>query len=1046
MSPARLSIHRPVLVLMCVLALLVLGGLALVQLPIDLLPDITFPVVAVVTVYPGAPPQEVEEFVTKPLEEAAAVVEDLESIRSISQQNLSVVIIEFEWGTDMDWAAFNTREKVDPVFEQLPAAAHRPLIMKLDPQTLMPVMTLNVTGLSDMERLRDLADDVIKPELEKLSGVAAANIYGGLQREIHVEVDWPKLGARTVSIAQVEAALQRENLNVPAGFTTEGQREYTIRVIGEFDLVDEIGEIVVANRDGQPVYLRDVATIRDSYQEVRSYARLNGLPSVGITIQKESAANTVTVSDTVRAALETLPAKLPEGVEVSITSEEASFIRDALHNLYAVGIEGALLAMVIIFLFLATFRGTLIAALSIPLSALVTFVLMYFGDLTLNIITMGGLVLAVGRIVDDSVVVLENIYRHIERGEPVLDAAINGTEELWMAIAAVTLTTMCVFFPLMFVGGVVSMLFTPMSLVVMFGLLASLVVAVTVVPLLSERMFSRGAHDRLQRTEGGLFGPLNRALAAWSQGFNALASWYRRAINWCLNHRAVVTVIAVVILAVSVALVPLVGMEFFPEMAGDELTIVMEAPLGSSVEYTNARARDVEEVLATVEEREHYAVSLGESEGGAGMLSAMGQGARTANFTLRLVPRQQRERSLDQIEQQLRQRLATLPGIETRFEQARGAMGGDLELTIFGPELHVLAELGTQVMRTMGEIEGLTDLELDWEPANPEYHVLIDRQAAGRLGLTVSDIAHSIQTQVRGTEGLTKFRQAGEEYDIKVRAREADRQWVEAVRTTEVITPSGEVVRLASIASVVPALGPTQISRRERERAITISASTQQRALSEIVAEAEGRLAQMSWPEGYRYDFGGSEELRSEAFGGMTTALVLGVLLIYMILAAQFESLVHPLVIMLAIPLEVIGVFGALILTGTPVSIMVLLGILMLTGIVVSNSILLVQMVNVMRQRGLPIREALIEGGAVRLRPVLMTALATLLAMVPLALAMRTGSEMWQPLGIAAMGGLTTSTFLTLFVVPVAYSIAESAVARLSRLLGSGQAAGAADH
>lgn len=1039
MNPARFSIHRPVLVAMCVLGVLVLGTVALTQLPIDLMPDITFPVVAVITSYPGASPAQVEEFVTKPIEEAAAIVEDLESIRSISQQDLSVVIIEFDWGKDMNWAAFDTREKVDPVIGRLPEDVQRPLIMKLDPQTLMPVMTLNVTGISDMERLRELAEDVIKPELEKLGGVAAANIYGGLQREIHVEVNWEKLAARSVSVAQVEAALQRENLNIPAGFTTEGRREYTIRVIGEFDLVDQIGDVIVATREGQPIHIRDVADISDAHQEVRSYARLNGQPAVGISLQKESGANTVAVSDAVREELERLPARLPEGVEVSITSEQAEFIRASLENLYSVGIEGAVLAMIIIFLFLATFRGTIIAALSIPLSALVTFVFMFFGDLTLNIITMGGLVLAIGRIVDDSVVVLENIHRHIEGGEPVLDAAINGTEELWAAIAAITITTMVMFFPLMFVGGMISVLFSPMALVVMLGLLASLIVSVTIVPLLSERMFSRRAHDRLERTHGGLFGPMNRALAAWSAAFDRVAQWYRRAIGWSLNHRGLVVLIAAVVFIISVALVPLVGMEFFPNVEQDELYVVMETPPGSSVEYTNARAYEVEEILAGVEEKQHYAVSLGQSEGG-GMFG--GGGTSTASFTLKVVPRDERERAVTEIESRLREQFAGLPGVDVRFQQrGAGGMGSDLEVMIFGEDLDRLAAFGNDALRKMQQIPGLTDIELNWEASNPEYHVYIDRDEAGRLGLTVSDIGRSLQTQVRGTEQLTKFRTGDDEFDIKVRAREEDRDWIERVRATRLITPAGDVVPLGAIATVERALGPTQINRDERERSITVSASTQDRPLTEIVADIDAELARMQWPEGYRYEFGGSEEDRREAFGGLTTALVVGVLLIYMILAAQFESLVQPLIIMLAIPLEVIGVFGALLLTGTPLGIMAMLGILMLTGIVVSNSILLVQMVNLMRHRGMELREALIEGGGVRLRPIVMTALATLLAMLPLALAARTGSEMWKPLGVAAIGGLTTSTFLTLFVIPVAYSLVESLAAWVNRHLGREQVA-----
>lgn len=1033
MNPARFSISRPVTVLMGVLAVFVLGVIGLSQLPLDLLPDISFPIVAVITVYPGAPPEEVEEFVTKPIEEAAAIVEDLEGIRSISQQDMSVVAIEFDWGKDMEWAAFDAREKVEPVIERLPEAAHRPIIMKIDPQTLMPMMTLDVTGIEDMRRLREIADDVIKPELEKLPGVAAASIYGGLQREILVEVDWAKLKARGLPIAQVEGALRRENLNVPAGFTVEGPREFTIRMIGEFQMVEEIGDIVVARRAGQPIHLRDIAEIKDTHKEVRSYARLNGKPCVSLAIQKESVANTVAVSDAVTEALKTIPEKLPEGIELAVTSDEADFIKDALHNLTSVAVEGALLAMLIIFLFLATLRGTLVAAISIPLSLLATFILMYFNDMTLNLITMGGLVLAIGRIIDDSVVVLENIYRHLEEGEPVVEAAIGGTQELAMAIAAVTFTTMCVFLPLAFVGGLVSTIFTPMSLVVMFGLFCSLIVALTVVPLISSRFLRPPSNT--EREVRGVMGAANRALGLWGHGFERVARWYRGAIAWCLNHRATVVAIALGVFVASALLVSLVALEFFPAMDMGELRFTMEAEIGSSVEHTNELAKKVEKIVLEVPELENVEVSLGASEEAIGTLRRGGAATRTATFIITLVDLQERERRADEIESWLRERLEQIPGIVTKFEDiSRGMLGADLEVTITGDELETLNELGERALAAMKEVPGLTDLDLDWKPGSPEYHIFVDREKAGRLGLTALDVAHTVQTQVRGTKELTKFREGGEEYDITVRAQESDREWIESVRQTDIIAPDGSAVPLSGIAEVRPAVGPTQIWRDERQRSVTVKAGTTGRALSEVVADVDEKLSALQWPEGYTYEFGGGEENRREAFAGIWVALGLGVLLIYIILASQFESLVHPLVIMLAIPLEVIGVFAALLLTNTALSIMVFLGILMLTGIVVSNAILLVQMINLLRERGVEMREAIIEGGRIRLRPILMTAIATVFAMLPLALAFRAGSEMWQPLGITVIGGLITSTFLTLFVVPVAYSLMEQAAGWATRL------------
>jgi len=1034
-NPARFSVHKPVTILMAALAVVVLGVGTFTGLRTDLFPDISFPVILILTYYPGTPPQEVEEFVSKPIEEAAALVEDFKSVSSTSTEGVSAVVIEFDWGKDMGWAAFDAREKVDRVIEQLPDGVHRPIIMKLDASSIQPVVTVDVTGMSDMRRLREIAEDDVKPELEKLPGVAAANVYGGLQREILVEVDRGRLDAYALSFGEVESALQRENINIPAGFTTEGPREFTIRVVGEFEDVQEIRDIVIATRNDTPVHVRDIAKVYDTHKEVRSYARVNGEPCVTLNVIKETVANTVEVSHVVHDAVKTLPKKLPPGMNLTITYDQATFIEDSLHNLYSVAIEGAALAMIIIFLFLATLRGTLIAGISIPLSLLATFVLMYSGDMTLNIITMGGLVLAIGRIIDDSVVVLENIYRHVEAGEPVLDAAVNGTGELAMAIGAVTFATMCVFFPIIFVGGLVSTIFTPMALVVMFGLFASLIVALTAIPMLSNRLIPAYVPEQ----EGAVQqNALTRALRGFGSAFHAVAAWYRRAIGYCLNHRSIVTAVAVGILIGSLMLVPLVGLEFFPDMDRGDMQLVVETPAGSSIEYTNEKAKVVEDIIKQVPELKDFEVTLGESEGGLGSIGGGASGTRTANFQITLVTRQERERSADDVQEGLREEFAQIPGITYRFETTMGGGGADIEVSITGDELDVLSRLGQQALQKMRAVPGIADLRLDWEPGNPEYQVHVDRDKAGRLGLTAADIANTLQSLVRGTEELTKYREGGKEYDIVVRAREVDREWIDTVKATDIVTSDGKLVPLTEIASVVSTWGPTQISRDERRRSVSVQGRKAGRALSEIVADVEEELAGMDWPDGYRYGFGGSEEDRREAFGGMAMALVMGVLLIYIILASLFESTVHPFTIMLAIPLEVIGVFAALLLTGTSISIMVLLGILMLTGIVVSNSILLVQMINILRERGMGLREAIVEGGGIRLRPILMTALATLFAMVPLALGLRAGSEMWQPLAITVIGGLTTSTLLTLFVVPVAYSIMDDLTRYLGRILHIG--------
>ena len=1046
MNPARFSLNRPVTTYMLALAVVLLGLLGLSKLKIDLLPDISFPVITVMTRYPGAGPEEVEEFVTKPIEEAAAIVEDLKSIESVSQDSLSLVTLEFEWGTDMDDAAFDTREKVDPVINWLPGDAHRPLISKIDPSTIMPVIEIEVTGMDDMERLRKITDDIIKPELEKLEGVAAATIYGGLVREILVQVDRARLDAYALSVGQIENILRAENLNLPAGHTTEGTKEYTVRTLGQFQSVEEIGEIALGVHNGTPIRLRDVAQVKDTHKEIRSFARVNGQPCVALAIAKESVANTVEVSDAVRQAMKTLPETLPAGIELTATFDQADYIKKSLNNLYHVALEGAILAVIIIFFFLAAVRHTIVVAISIPMSLIATFVLMYFADMTLNIVTMGGLVLAIGRIVDDSIVVLENIHRHIEEGEPVIKAAVSATSEVALAVTAATLATMAVFFPLLFIGGMVSEIFSPMALVVMFGLAASLIVALTLVPLLCSR-FMAGLQQQpassgppLPEGEGlgvRLLGILpylvEKGLAQFQRGFEWLTQWYLRAITWALSHRAMTTAIAGGLFIISIMLMALIGLEFYPEMAENELMINVETPIGSSIQYTDEMTQKLETIMEQFAEFENV-VSAGGITGAEAAMMMVGAGGGGVNSAIlfgKLAPRSQRQRSTSEIEADLRQKFDRVPGVTARFgEMGAGAMGGvDIEVVISGDELAVLSRLGNEAMEKIADVPGLEDLDLSWRPGKPEYQVFIDRQKAGTHGITAQQVAATLQTLIRGTQELTKYREKGEEYDIKVRAAEADRDWIETVKDATIVAPyTGEVIPLTEIAQIKPAAGPTSINRDERQRVVKVTASKSgDRALTDILKDIDARIKPLShnWPQGYSYEFKGAEKDRREAFAGMGLALIMGILLIYMILASQFESLVHPLTIMLAIPLEIIGVSIMLLSTGTVISLMVLLGILLLTGIVVSNSILLVQIINLLRERGMALREAIIEGGRIRLRPILMTAFSTGFAMIPMALAMQEGSEMWRPLALTALGGLLSSTFLTLLVVPVAYSIFE---------------------
>ena len=1030
MNPANFSVRRPVTIAMMVLAVVLIGIVSFTRLKIDLIPDITFPVITVMTAYPGAGPEEVEQFVTRPIEEAVGLAKDLENIRSISRENVSVVIAEFDWGTDMDNSAFEVREKVDMVIEKLPADATRPIIVKMDPSIMMPAMLLMFSGPQGERQLRKYADDVLRRDLEKAEGVAAVSLFGGLEREILIEVDKERLDSYKIPIQQVIQIVKAENLNIPAGRLDEGKTEYIVRCMGEIRDVEKFKNIsigIAKTKPPNPIRLKDIATIKDTHKEKRSFSHINKQNCVGLMITKEAKANTVEVSDAVQKELKKIEKTLPTGSKIIISFEQAEFIKKSIHNMTAVAEEGAILAVIIIFLFLASTRSTIVIATSIPVSIITTFVLMFAFDMTLNIITLAGLTLAIGRIVDDSIVVLECIHRHIEEGEKPFEAAINGAKEVGMAVTAATLTTICVFFPIIFVGGMVKELFTPLSLVVIIGLLASLGVALTLVPMLASRLVKTPKEEKERRERRGLR-VINTILHNWEVGFRKVEGMYRNALSWSLSHRSVVVLTALVIFATSIYLIRIIGMEFFPKMDIGRIMIEIETPPGTALAETEKVTNQIESIVYEMPECEFVSSLGGEQEAGPSIMMVHGAGAQTGRVMMKLVERTERDRTTWQVEDYLREKMSNIPGAIFKLSDIqKSAMGGgeaEIEIKVYGDELNLLQEVGLKIMNEVKRVPGVHDVDLNWRPGAPEYQIFIDREKAGYFGLTAGQVATTIRTLFKGDE-VSKFRELGKEYDITVKAKEEDREWIEELKNLKITTPFGISVPLREVSDIKLAKGPTSISREAHLRTVIVQAAKGPRALTEIIKDIDKKITKIKFPEGYRYEYGGEEEERREAFSLMFIALIAGILLIYMILASQFESLVHPFTILMAVPMEVIGVFLALFLTGTTLTVTVMLGILMLTGIVVSNSILLVDKTNQLRDAGMQRNEAILKAGPIRLRPILMTSLSTTFALIPMALGLREGSEMFQPMGIAALGGLITSSFLTLLLVPVVYSLLD---------------------
>ncbi len=1037
MNIFQFGVRRPVTVLMMFLGIIVLGLLLAGRVNIDLFPDISMPIATVTTVYPGAGPEEVESEVTKHIEEAVGKVGGLKTLQSSSGDSFSVVVAEFEYGTDMDATLATIRDNLGQVRSLLPDDAEDPVVAKADPSA-MPVVFLGVTGGKDEWQLRELADHLVKRELEKVSGVAAVNVMGGLEREILVTVDRRRLEAYGLSVQQVAGALAAENLNLPAGRITTSQIEYDVRTLGKFRSVEEMGAILIGMRNGIPIRLRDVAQVSDTHKEQRTITRVKGKPCVTIMVIKNTDANTVKVANGVREMVKRLGPRLPKDVSTEVLFDTSEFISHSVSNTKDVLIEGALLAVLIIFWFLGSLRSTLIVAVSLPTSVIATFLLFYFGDMTLNVVTLGGLTLAIGRIVDDSIVVLENIFRHLQRGGQPAEAAIEGSSEVGLAVAASTFTTVSVFLALLLTGGFVGQMFRPMAITFTFALLMSLVVAVTLIPMLSSRLLRRA-----EAASGNPRGPgrLGRLFARWMQLWEAFVGRYRTVLRWALAHRWAVIGIALFSLAGSLALVPVVGISFIPKMDEGEFLVTVETPIGSSVERTDRVVRAAEEVVADeVAEKEYLLAGTGyrgEMSIQTGIMAM--EEANQGSIAVSLMDRNKRRRGQYQIMDAVRAKLKRLPGAKFRVTPLFSMSGAKpFELVIRGEDLNTLARLGEDAAERVAKVPGLYAVDLNWRAGKPEYHIQVDREKAAYYGLNTAAVATTVRTLLHGEE-VTEFTDRGEEYDITVRMPEKARRDIRDIEDLMLPTPAGVQVPLRSVAQITLSSGPSNISRKNRSRCVIVQAQTTGRPLNEIIRDVDAQLAKMKLPTGYTYEYAGEKEQQSEAFANLWLALLIGIAFVYVILASQFESLIHPLTIMFAIPLEVVGAILALLITGDPLSIMAMMGIIMLTGIVVSNSILLVNQIIIHRQRGIPRLEAVIEAGAIRLRPILMTASATIFAMIPMAIGLREGSEMFAPLARVVMGGLLTSTGLTLLAIPVIYMLFDDAGEKMRRLFGRSQ-------
>ncbi|MBI2835395.1 MAG: efflux RND transporter permease subunit [Acidobacteria bacterium] len=1029
MSIPRTAIHRPITMFMICAVIILLGAISLTRLPVDLMPEINFPSITVRVSYPGVGPLEMEELVTRPIEQAVSAVAGLDQINSTSSEGSSTVRLNFTWGTNLNAAADDVRSRIDRIRGRLPDDADAPIIFKFD-STSFPIMGIGVEGDFDRVMLREIAQNDLSPRLERVPGVAAVSVEGGLRRQIRVELSREKITALDLSVDRVVNLLRTENQNIPIGEIDEGDMTYLVRSQGQFSNLDEIRDLVVLTKQGVPVYLRDIADVRDTTEDMRSLTRINGKPGVRMRVTKQSGENTVAIASLVHREVGRINREV-RGVRLTVLDDSAVFIRDSIATVRDAALLGSVFVIIIIFVFLRNLRSTLIICTSIPISIIGTFALLYFGGFTLNTMTFGGLALGVGMIVDASIVVLENTFRHMERGKDRLAASIDGSEEVWSAIVASSLTHIAVFVPLLFLGGVSSILFRQLSFVVIFSLSMSLFVAVTLVPVLCAKLLRLPPPAAERRGLGGrLYTASERALAG-------LDNLYRRILHRALYHRPTVIATGVALFVAAIWLMPTVGYELMPETDEGELRVDAELAVGTRIERTEAVLIRLEQMARQLVPEATMIISQG---GGGGF---MGGSTNRGSLDIRLVPKDQRQRSNDQIAQDLRRRLAGIPGVIIRARPSGGHFqmgrmfrggGGDerLSLEIRGHELDDARRLSLQAQQIMEATPGVADVRIDRQEGRPELAIHVDRPKAALLGLTVSGVANTIRTNIGGTQAAF-FREHGNEYPIVVRLREEDRERVADVNDILVSTPQGQVLQAKSLMNVEAETGPVQIERKNQERITRVNAEPEL-TLSEAVQRVEARLAQVPVPPDFQVGFGSDVEEQQKAFNQLRLMLLLSVVLVYAVMASQYESLRDPFIIMFSIPLSAIGVFLSLKLTSTPFSLQAYIGVIMLVGIVVANAILLVDYTNILRRRdGLPLREAVELAGRTRLRPIVMTTLTTVLGLVPMALGVGEGAELQAPLARVVIGGLLTSTLITLVFVPTMYTLFEEGISGLFR-------------
>ncbi|HQD85916.1 MAG TPA: efflux RND transporter permease subunit [Bacillota bacterium] len=1046
MHLSEVSIRRPVAVLMLMLIVVLLGVVSYANLQMDLLPEITPPVAAIVTTFPGASATEVADLVTVPLETAAVTTSGIKDIMSISQEGVSIIVLTFDWGQDMVEARNDITQKLELV--PLPEDASRPTVMKFDP-TMLPVMQVAVTHLRDSApgELTELANEVLKPRLEGVEGVAAVEVLGGLTRHVEVSLDPDKMSALGLTQDSIAALIAASNLNYPLGKLEENQLHLDLRLEGKFRSVEDLEDLVVGYapstllgqlRSGRnslstnpdmashpaglaqapslpvamvPVTLKDLASVKETLAEATSITRINGDPSVTLMIKKEGSANTVTVARALRAELKNLESEI-SGLSTLISFDQAEFIELAINSVSENLLQGAALAILILLVFLRDIRTTLVIAVSIPFSIVATFVLMYFGNLTLNVMTLGGLTLGVGMLVDNSIVVIENIYRHIEEGKSPKQASLDGAKQVATAITASTLTTIVVFLPVVFVGGISGIIFKELAWTVTLSLLASLIVALTVVPMLASKWFSRKLGAAL-----GSRTPDTRQ-ARYTGG-------YRRLVEWSLDNRILVFAVVAALIAGSYYLARDIGTEFLPTTDEGSFSISVSMPEGLPLESTDEIVSKIEDILERHESVAMYSVSIG--QGDTLTFMRLSDNA-SAEILVAVTPEVMEDKSTQLVMEDVERQVNEIKGdaevafnLQSTLSMLAGGMEGSVEVSVSGPDIREVARLNDILVEKLKGVQGIKRVSSTLTERKPELHLVVDRQKAIAHGLTPAQVASAVSRAIRG-QTVTRLEKDGTTFDVVVRYHKDSVKTIEDIGSLLLAGHSG-TVPLKEIAQIVPGEGPISVYRIDQRLSASIRAQYSNRDLGSVTGEVSDLISSVDIPQGYAVEIGGMSQIMDESFEALKLAFVLAAILVYMVMAASFESLATPFVVLLTMPLGAIGVVAALYFSRHAFGITAFMGVIVLAGVIVNNGIVMVDFINQQRDAGVPLREAICDGATKRLRPVLMTSLTTILGLVPMALGWGEGAELAAPMALSLMGGLAAGTLLTLVLVPVVYSV-----------------------